>query len=175
MSNVLTMNFWWRRWAMHCTMWCTCITGVQLRSWKKTAWRSVKQEDATHYLHVPVQCCVPCKGDISKANRIGCKGMKEFRLIFLETKKNIKSLDMVFFEDKTHLENWLSRSRGKSGRICQVGGRGVESEWQCFGGRRGGQHWRQNIGQRSNYKSNCYEEIRTWYVKKIATKPLLRL
>jgi hypothetical protein len=39
-----------------------------------------------------------------------CEGTKAYRLICLETKKIIKSLDVVFFEDKTHLEDCPSGS-----------------------------------------------------------------
>jgi hypothetical protein len=39
-----------------------------------------------------------------------CEGTKAYRLICLETKKIIKSPDVVFFEDKTHLEDCPSGS-----------------------------------------------------------------
>src|ERR1700737_5511716 len=39
-----------------------------------------------------------------------CEGTKAYRLICLETKKIIKSPDVVFVEDKTHLEDCPSGS-----------------------------------------------------------------
>ena len=39
-----------------------------------------------------------------------CEGTKAYRLICLETKEIIKSPDVVFFEDKTHLEDCPSGS-----------------------------------------------------------------
>ena len=43
-----------------------------------------------------------------------CKGTKAYRLIWLETKKIIKSPDVMFFEDKMHLEDCSSGSIDKA-------------------------------------------------------------
>ena len=40
-----------------------------------------------------------------------CEGIKAYRLICLETKKIIKNPDVMYFKDKTHLEDYPSDYR----------------------------------------------------------------
>ena len=62
---------------------------------------------------------------------------KEYQLICLETKKIIKSPDVVLFEDKMHLEDYSSERVDEASAVNveifpQIGRKGFRSEQQCF-------------------------------------------
>ena len=87
----------------------------------KTARGSVEREDAARLAHARVGCVAYAKVPDQSRTKLDakglkclflgyCEGTKAYRLICLETKKIIKSPDVVFFEDKTHLEDCPSGS-----------------------------------------------------------------
>jgi hypothetical protein len=63
-----------------------------------------------------------------------CEGTKAYRLICLETKKIIKSSDMVFFKDKTHLEDCPSgRVEEQSAVNVDISAKSDEDEMKANG------------------------------------------